>query len=71
MNKVIIINGPSCAGKTTIAQEICKQTNNQFVHLQIDETKKYLFTILDQKSTTRNIGRPICDKFCSKQRKYF
>jgi chloramphenicol 3-O-phosphotransferase len=62
MNKVIIINGPSCAGKTTIAKEICKQSDNQFVHLQIDEAKKYLFTILDSKSTPRKIGRPICDE---------
>lgn len=62
MNKIIIINGPSCAGKTTIAQEICRQSDNQFVHLQIDEAKKYLFTILDSKSTPREIGRPICDE---------
>lgn len=61
MNQVIIINGPSCAGKTTIAKEICKQSNNKFVHLQVDESKKYLFTILDVKATPRNIGRPICD----------
>lgn len=61
MNQVIIINGPSCAGKTTIAKEICKQSNNKFVHLQVDESKKYLFTILDIKATPRNIGRPICD----------
>jgi chloramphenicol 3-O-phosphotransferase len=61
MNKVIIINGPSCAGKTTTAKEICKQTDNKFVHLQIDEAKKYLFTILDLQSTPREIGRHICD----------
>lgn len=62
MNQVIIINGPSCAGKTTIAKEICKQSNNQFVQIQVDEAKKYLFTILDSKTTTREIGRPITDK---------
>ncbi|MDX2050628.1 MAG: AAA family ATPase [Rickettsiaceae bacterium] len=61
MSKVIIINGPSCAGKTTIAKEICRQSEDKFVHLQIDESKKYLFTILDAKTTPRNIGRPICD----------
>lgn len=62
MNQVIIINGPSCAGKTTIAKEICKQTNYQFVPVQIDEAKKYLFTILDSKATPRKIARPICDE---------
>ncbi len=62
MNKIIIINGPSCGGKTTIAKEICSQSENKFVHLQIDEAKKYLFTILDSKSTPREIGRPICDE---------
>lgn len=61
MSKLIIINGPSCAGKTTIAKEICRQSNNKSVHLQVDESKKYLFTILDVKATPRNIGRPICD----------
>ena len=61
MSKVIIINGPSCAGKTTLAKEICKQSDNKFFHLQVDESKKYLFTILDAKATPRNIGRPICD----------
>lgn len=61
MSKVIIINGPSCAGKTTIAKEICMQSDNKFVHLQVDESKKYLFTILDAKTIPRNIGRPICD----------
>ena len=45
MNQVIIINGPSCAGKTTIAKEICKQTNNKFVHLQIDKAGKFCGTI--------------------------
>lgn len=71
MNKVIIINGPSCAGKTTIAKEICKQSDNQFVHLQIDEAKKYLFTILDSKSTPREIGRPICDEILLQTAKIF
>lgn len=45
MNQVIIINGPSCAGKTTIAKEICKQTNNKFVHLQIDKAGEFYSTI--------------------------
>lgn len=45
MSKVIIINGPSCAGKTTIAKEICKKTNNKFVHLQIDKTGEFYSTI--------------------------
>lgn len=45
MSKVIIINGPSCAGKTTIAKEICKQSNNKFVHLQIDKAGEFYSTI--------------------------
>ncbi len=45
MNKAIIINGPSCAGKTIIAKEICTQTNNKFVHLQIDKTAEFYSTI--------------------------
>ncbi len=71
MNQVIIINGPSCAGKTTIAKEICRQSYNQFIHLQIDEAKKYLFTILDSKSTPREIGRPICDEILLQTAKIF
>jgi chloramphenicol 3-O phosphotransferase len=45
MSKVIIINGPSCAGKSTIAQEICMQSDNQFVHLQIDKVSDFYGTI--------------------------
>jgi chloramphenicol 3-O phosphotransferase len=45
MNKVIIINGASCSGKTTIAKEICQQSNNNFVHLQIDKTGEFYSTI--------------------------
>ncbi|HJK86143.1 MAG TPA: AAA family ATPase [Candidatus Megaira endosymbiont of Nemacystus decipiens] len=45
MNQVIILNGPSCSGKSTIAKEICKQTNNKFVHLQIDKTAQFYGTI--------------------------
>lgn len=71
MNQVIIINGQSCAGKTTIAKEICRQSYNQFIHLQIDEAKKYLFTILDSKSTPREIGRPICDEILLQTAKIF
>ncbi len=45
MNQVIIINGPSCSGKTTIAKEICKRSDNKFVHLQIDKTGEFYGTI--------------------------
>lgn len=45
MSKVIIINGPSCAGKTTIAKEICRQSDNKFVHLQIDKAGEFYSTI--------------------------
>lgn len=45
MSKVIIINGPSCAGKTTIAKEICKQSGNKFVHVQIDKAGEFYSTI--------------------------
>lgn len=57
--RVIIINGPSCVGKTSIAKEICKQSGDKFVHLQIDEFKKLLFTILNKDQ--RHNGRNICD----------
>lgn len=43
--QVIIINGPSCSGKTTIAKEICKQSDNKFVHLQIDKAGEFYSTI--------------------------
>lgn len=45
MNQVVIINGPSCAGKTTIAKELCKISDNKFVHLQIDKTSEFYGTI--------------------------
>ena len=45
MSKVIIINGPSCAGKTTIAKEICRQSDNKFIHLQIDKAGEFYGTI--------------------------
>lgn len=45
MSRVIIINGPSCAGKTTIAQEIYSQSDNKFVHLQIDKAGGFYSTI--------------------------
>ncbi|WP_331270640.1 phosphotransferase-like protein [Rickettsia rhipicephali] len=45
INQVIIINGPSCAGKTTIAKEICRQSNNKFIHLQIDKVGAFYSTI--------------------------
>lgn len=43
--RVIIINGPSCAGKTSIAKEICKQSGDKFVHLQIDKVGEFYGTI--------------------------
>lgn len=43
--RVIIINGPSCAGKTTIAKEIFNQSDNKFVHLQIDKAGEFYGTI--------------------------
>lgn len=49
MTKAIIINGPSSAGKTTIAKEICKQSNNTFVHLQIDKAGEFYNTIFPRK----------------------
>ena len=45
IHKVIIISGPSCSGKSTIAKEICKQSNGQFVHLQIDKAGDFYSTI--------------------------
>ncbi len=42
---VIIINGPSCAGKTTIAKEIFNQSGNKFVHLQIDKVGEFYGSI--------------------------
>ncbi len=45
MNQIIIINGPSCAGKTTISKEICRQSQNRFVHLQIDKLGDFFSTI--------------------------
>jgi chloramphenicol 3-O phosphotransferase len=45
MSKVIIINGPSCAGKTTIAKEICRQSHSKFIHLQIDKAGEFYGTI--------------------------
>lgn len=48
MNKVIIINATSCAGKTTIAKEICNQNNNKFDHLQIDKAGEFYSTIFSK-----------------------
>ncbi len=45
MNQVVIINGPSCDGKTTIAKELCKVSDNKFVHLQIYKTDEFYGTI--------------------------
>ncbi len=41
--KIIIINGPSCAGKSTVAKEICNTA--KFVHLQIDKVSDFYGTI--------------------------
>lgn len=68
---LVIINGASCSGKSSIAREICKQSEDRFVHLQVDEAKKYLFTILDHNSTPREIGRPICDEILLQTAKIF
>ncbi len=43
--KVILLNGPSCAGKTTICREICQQSGDKFVHLQIDKAGEFYSTI--------------------------
>ncbi|MFY9589780.1 phosphotransferase-like protein [Rickettsia endosymbiont of Halotydeus destructor] len=45
MNQIIIINGPSCSGKTTISKEICKLSGCKFVHLQIDKVGEFYSTI--------------------------
>ena len=45
MSKVIIINDPSRAGKTTIAKEICRQSHIKFVNLQIDKSGEFYSTI--------------------------
>lgn len=53
---VIIINGPSCAGKTTICKEICKISNEKIVHLQADKIKDLYLSIFDNfKFTDENI----------------
>jgi predicted kinase len=69
-DKVIIINGPSCSGKTTVAKEICKQSNDEFVILQIDEVKKYLSTT-NFKIPFREIRRTICDEIMLGMAKIF
>lgn len=45
MIRLVIINGPSCAGKSSIAKEICALSNNKFVHLQIDKAGEFYSTI--------------------------
>ncbi len=69
-DKVIIINGPSCCGKTTVAKEICNQSNDEFVILQIDEVKKYLSTT-NFKIPFREVRRPICDEIMLQMAKIF
>lgn len=71
MSKVIILNGPSCAGKSTIAKEICKQSNDKFVHLQIDEFKRFLFTIISHNSIEHSQGQKICDRMLITSAKAF
>lgn len=68
---VIIINGPSCAGKTSISQEICVRTGGSFVHVQVDQAKQYMFTILDRASTSPEVGRHICDTILLSTAKVF
>jgi predicted kinase len=43
--QIILLNGASCAGKSTIAKEICKQSNNKFLHLQVDKVGEFYGTI--------------------------
>lgn len=71
MNKVIILNGPSCCGKTTIAREICKQSDHRFVHLQVDEFKKFLFTIIKYEDVDNLLGRKICNRMLITSAKNF
>jgi chloramphenicol 3-O-phosphotransferase len=53
--EVIIINGPSCAGKSTICREICKLSEGKFVHLQIDKAGEFYGTIFPKGFTfTKN-----------------
>ena len=70
MYQVILINGGSCSGKTTICKEICKQSNDQFIHLQVDEAKKYLFTT-NFKISSREVARSICDEILLQTAKIF
>ncbi len=44
---IIIINGPSCAGKTTICKEICKISSKKIVHLQADKIKDLYLSVFD------------------------
>ena len=69
--KVIIINGPSCSGKSTIAKEICRQSNDKFVHLQIDEFKRFLFTIINHDSVEHSRGQKICNRMLVTNAKAF
>ncbi len=69
--KVVIINGPSCSGKSTIAKEICKQSNDKFVHLQVDAFKKFLFTIITHEDIDNLLGRKICDRMLITSAKSF
>jgi len=43
--QIIILNGASCSGKSTIAKEICKQSGDKFVHLQVDKVGEFYGTI--------------------------
>ena len=44
LQKIIIINGPSCSGKSTIAKEICEKLD-RCLHLQIDKVGDLYGTI--------------------------
>jgi chloramphenicol 3-O-phosphotransferase len=45
MSKIIILNCGSCSGKSTIAKEICRQSGDKFVHLQVDKVGDFYGTI--------------------------
>lgn len=47
--RIIILNGPSCAGKSSIAKELISHSNNKFVHLQIDKVGEFYSTIFPKK----------------------
>ena len=62
MSKIIILNGGSCSGKSTIAKEICRQSGDKFVHLGVDEFKRFLFTIVNHDNIEHPQGQKICNR---------